>query len=96
MLKALTLRGPVASLSWGCSEAADLRSWVVRKHERGAWTLRARVERVDTYRLAQVPLLFTAPRAVKPVGLWCFPVVPKTVKVQGRALTATLGPPEGR
>jgi hypothetical protein len=58
--------------------------------------LSARVERVDTYRLRQLPLIFQAPRLAKPAGLWCFPVLPQTLEVQGATLTARLGPPEGR
>jgi hypothetical protein len=40
--------------------------------------------------------MFTAPRPQKPAGLWYFPVVPNTLQITGEALTATLGPPEGR
>lgn len=94
MFESLTLRGPRGALLWGADSAATLGAWVVVRKKR-AWSLRATVERVDTYRIKQVPLLFQAHRAHKPIGHWVFPIVPKTVVVNGRSLTATLGPPEG-
>lgn len=94
MFKKLTLRGPCGSLLWGADEAAILGAWVVLRRER-AWSLRATVERVDTYRVTQVPLRFAAPRVMRPFGHWTFEVVPNTVRLNGRAITATLAPPEG-
>ena len=84
------------SLLWGAGAAAVLPRWALARDDQGVWTLSAAVERVDRFRLRQVPLLFVAPDAVKPVGHWCFPVLPQTVQVDGATLTAKLGPPEGR
>ena len=96
MFRTLTLRGTRGSLLWGAGEAAQLPRWALARDEAGAWTLSAAVERVDRFRLRQVPLLFQAPRTAKPAGLWCFPVIPQTVQIDGPTLTAKLGPPEGR
>lgn len=95
MFRKLTLRGHGGRVLWGDGTAARLPSWVVTRSDRHAWTLRGTCEAVDTYRIAQVPLVFTAPRAQAPVGWWCFPVVPQSIKVHGAAFTAALGPPEG-
>jgi hypothetical protein len=93
------LRGPVGSLLWGgdpTAVAAALGPWTAtRGKNRRAWTLYATVTTVDTYRIRQEPLLFQARQAQRPFAHWLFPVVPNTVRVQGRALVANLGPPEG-
>lgn len=92
----VTVGGQRGSLVWGAGPAAVLGRWTVARDEHFHWTLRARVESADSYRLRQLPLLFQAPRLAKPVGLWCFPVLPNTLRLEGAALTAALGPPEGR
>jgi hypothetical protein len=96
LFNSVTVGGPRGSLVWGAGEAAVLGRWSVRRDEHFRWTLSARVERADSYRLRQIPLLFQAPRVAKPAGLWCFPVLPNTLRLEGAALTAALGPPEGR
>lgn len=96
MFRTLTLTGVRGSIVWGAGEAAALARWRVARSEDHGWTLSARVDRVDQFRLRQIPLLFQAPRFAKPAGLWCFPVLPNTLQVEGEALTAKLGPPEGR
>jgi len=96
LFNTVTFGGKSGAIVWGAGEAAGLGRWSVSRDEHFHWTLSARVDRVDSYRLRQLPLLFQAPRLAKPVGLWCFPVLPKTVVVNGSALTASLGPPEGR
>ena len=92
----VTFGGQRGAIVWGAGEAAGLGRWSVARDEFFHWTLSARVERVDSFRLRQLPLIFQAPRLAKPAGLWCFPVLPKTLQVTGDSLTASLGPPEGR
>ena len=96
MFRTLVMRGQRGSILWSGSNAAVLSQWTLTKDEQNQFTLSARIDRADTFRLRQLPLLFTAPRAARPAGLWCFPVLPKTLLVQGASLTAALGPPEGR
>lgn len=96
MFRTVTLTGIRGSLVWGAADAAVLPRWALARDEQGAWTLSACVEQIDRYRVRQVPLLFQAPRTAKPAGLWCFPVVPQTLQIDGPTLTARLGPPEGR
>jgi hypothetical protein len=92
----VTLGGRQGSILWGAGDAAVLSRWSVARDEHFHWTLSARVERADAFRLRQLPLIFQAPRVAKPAGLWCFPVLPNTLRLEGTALTAALGPPEGR
>jgi hypothetical protein len=92
----VTFGGQRGTIVWGAGEAAVLGRWSVTRDAHFQWTLRAHVDRVDTLRLRQLPLVFQAPRLAKPAGLWCFPVLPKTLRLEGQALTAALGPPEGR
>ena len=94
MFKRLTVRGTAGSLVWGYADAAVLGSWVVARNEQ-AWSLRATVQTVDTLRVRQVPLIFTAPRVQPPLGRWVWPVIPNTLKIDAQTLTASLGPPEG-
>lgn len=97
LLNSVTLRGPRGSLTWAGAEAAALGAWTLsRPATAQTWTLSARVERVDSYRVKQVPLLFVTPRLRKPRGLWCFPVVPGSLTVAAGGLAATLTHPEGR
>jgi hypothetical protein len=96
MFRTIVVRGHRGAIVWGAGEAAALSSWAVARDAEARWTLSARVARSDGYRLRQVPLLFQAPRVMKPAGLWCFPVLPNTLSLNGDALTAQLGPPEGR
>jgi hypothetical protein len=92
----LTVRGHRGALLWGAGDAARVGAWSATRPERGrAWTLRASLTWSDSYRLKQLPLMFTAPRASRPAGLWCFPVIPNSVRITERALTAQLGQPEG-
>jgi len=99
VFETVRLRGPVGSLLWGddpTAVAAALGPWTAtRGRNRRAWVLRATVRAVDTYRIRQVPLLFQARQAQRPFAHWLFPVVPQSVRVQGGALVANLGPPEG-
>jgi hypothetical protein len=96
LFNSVTFGGSRGAILWGAGEAATLSRWSINRDEHFAWTLSARVARVDAFRLRQLPLIFQAPRLAKPAGLWCFPVLPKTLQVNGDALTASLGPPEGR
>ena len=96
MFRSLVLRGQQGSILWSGSDAAVLSRWTLTRDEHFKFTLSARVERSDSFRLRQLPLVFTAPRKTKPAGLWCFPILPKTLQVQGASLSAALGPPEGR
>ena len=96
LFNTVTLGGPHGAIVWGAGDAAVLGRWSVTRNEHFQWTLSAQVDRVDTLRLRQLPLIFQAPRRAKPAGLWCFPVLPKTLQVDGTTLTAQLGPPEGR
>lgn len=95
MFQTLLLRGIRGSILFGGRPAAVLGAWEARKSKFGKWTLSARVERSDSFQLRQIPLLFEAPRVSKPRGLWLFPIVPKTIRVDGPRLSADLGPPEG-
>lgn len=95
MFTRLTLRGGRGSIVFGGRPAALLGAWVAVKDKAGKWTLSARVERSDAFQLRQIPLMFEAPRVSRPRGLWLFPVVPKTIRVDGSRLSADLGPPEG-
>jgi hypothetical protein len=88
--------GQGGAILWGDGEAAALARWTIVRDESYRFTLRGTISRSDRYRLRQVPLRFAAPRRQKPAGFWCFPVLPQTVVVNGDALTASLGPPEGR
>ena len=96
MFRTIVLRGQRGSILWSGSNAAVLSGWSLCRDEQCQFTLTARIERADSFRLRQLPLLFTAPRASTPKGLWCFPVLPQTLQVQGTSLSAALGPPEGR
>jgi hypothetical protein len=96
LFNTVTFGGQRGSIVWGAGDAAVLGRWSVARDVNFRWSLSARVERADSYRLRQIPLLFQAPRLAKPAGLWCFPVIPKTLQLHGTALTASLGPPEGR
>ena len=96
LFNSVTFGGQRGAIVWGAGEAAALGRWSVHRDEQFHWTLSARVDRVDSFRLRQLPLLFQAPRIAKPAGLWCFPVLPKTLQIDGTSLTAALGPPEGR
>jgi hypothetical protein len=92
----VTFGGQRGAILWGAGEAAVLGRWSVTRDATFRWTLAARVDRIDTLRLRQRPLIFQAPRRARPAGLWCFPVLPNTLRLEGTALTAALGPPEGR
>ena len=94
MFERLAVSGRAGTLVWGYADAAVLGSWVVLR-EKTTWSLRASVERIDTLRVRQVPLLFTAPRVKPPLGRWVWPVIPNTLQVANGVLTASLGPPEG-
>jgi hypothetical protein len=96
VLRTLVLPLRQGWISWGYRPAADLTGCRVSRDEARKWTLQARVAKVDTYGIAQVPLIFTAPRTSPPRGLWTFPVVPNSIRMAGTVLTAALGPPEGR
>jgi len=96
VFRTIVLRGQRGTILWSGSDAAELSRWTLCRDDQFKFTLTAHVERADSFRLRQLPLLFTAPRKTKPAGLWCFPVLPKSLQVQGAALTAALGPPEGR
>ena len=92
MFKSLTVRGATGSIVWGYRPAAILRTWAIARSEPGTpWQLTARVQSSDVVALRQLPLIFTAPRRG---GLWCWPVVPKTLTIEALVLRATLGPPE--
>lgn len=92
MFRALTLRGSRGEINSGYRLAAALSSWTItRDAESRSWSLAARIEHADSYRLLQRPLQFTAHRHVKPTGIWCFEVRELTLK--GATLTATLSPP---
>ena len=96
MLNRITVRGHRGTLLWGAGDAARLGAWVASRPERGrAWTLRASLDWHDSYRVQQLPLMFTAPRTSKPAGQWCFPVIPNSLRITERGITAQLGQPEG-
>jgi hypothetical protein len=95
VFRTLTVSGLRGSIVFGGRPAAVLGAWVARRNDRGVWTLSAVVDRVDTFQLRQIPLMFEGPRVSKPRGLWCFPVVPKSIAISGARLSADLGPPEG-
>lgn len=95
MFNRLGVRGHRGALLWGAGDAARLGEWSARRAQRGgAWSLRASVLWHDSYRLQQVPLIFTAPRTSAPRGQWCFPVIPKSLRITGASLVAQLGPPD--
>lgn len=96
MFHSMVARGRGGSILWGAGDAAVLSTWAVTRDPQFTFTLCATVERMDAFRLRQIPLLFAAQRRSKPAGLWCFPVQPKSLQITGTTLTATLGPPEGR
>ena len=96
MFNKIAVRGQRGSLLWASGDAARLGPWTATRAQRGsAWTLRASLTWHDSFRVQQLPLYFTAPRISRPAGLWCFPVIPKSLRITGAALTAKLGPPEG-
>lgn len=96
MFNRLAVRGQRGSLLWGAGDAARLGVWSATRPQRGqAWTLRASLLWHDSYRVQQLPLMFTAPRTSRPSGLWCFPVIPNSLRITGQSLVAQLGPPEG-
>jgi hypothetical protein len=88
--------GQRGALSWGYRDAAALCAWTVTRDAARQFYLRARVERIDSYGIKQIPILFTAPRTSRPRGLWVFPVIPNSIRIAGTVLTAALRPPEGR
>lgn len=96
MFRRVVARGRGGAIVWGAGPAAELSTWAVARDEHFVFSLSATVVRADRYRLRQLPLMFTAPRPQKPAGLWYFPVLPHTLQMEGAALTARLGPPEGR
>jgi hypothetical protein len=96
VFRTFVARGRRGAIVWGAGPAAELSTWAVARDREFHFSLRATVARADRFRLRQVPLMFTAPRPQKPAGLWYFPVLPNTLQVTGDALTAKLGPPEGR
>lgn len=98
MIKGVTLRGPVGSLSWGYRPVATVTRWTIsRADERAPWVLSARIATHDPFQCrrgndgSSGTLLFTAPRKG---GLWCWPVVPKSLQVTAPLLLARLGAPE--
>ena len=76
-----------ATISWAWHTAAVCRAWRVYKSKDGRWSLVATLQRADTFKLRQRPLLFNAPRAG---GFWSWPV--RAVTVTDRQITAALGP----
>jgi len=96
VFRTVVARGRGGAIVWGAGPAAELSTWAVARDAHFKFSLSARVARADSYRLRQIPLHFTAPRPQKPAGLWYFPVLPHTLQIDGAALTAQLGPPEGR
>jgi hypothetical protein len=96
MFRTITLRGPRGALTWNGGDAARLGAfWLSRREASRQWSLTATLDSVDSYRLKQVPLLFIAPRLNYPRGLWCFPVVPGSLRVERTSVSALLAPPEG-
>jgi hypothetical protein len=96
MLNKAKVWGKRGALVWGAGDAARLGAWEAIRPQRGAhWSLRASLTWHDSYRLKQIPLLFTAERRAKPAGLWCFPVIPNSIRITERGLTAQLAQPEG-
>jgi hypothetical protein len=97
VFKSFAWKGPRGSILWGrtTGEAATLGAWRVTRGEGTAWQLAATLEKVDSYRLKQVPLFFLAPRLNYPRGTCCFPVVPGTLTIDRGTLFATLQHPEG-
>jgi hypothetical protein len=96
MFRTLTLRGPRGALTWNGGDAARLGAFALsRAVDARQWTLTATLDSADSYRVKQVPLLFIAPRLNYPRGLWCFPVVPGSLRVERSSVSATLQPPEG-
>jgi hypothetical protein len=89
MFDELMMFGGDASITWAWHCAAVVTTWRVYKQPGGRWSLVATVARADPFKLRQRPLLFNAPRAG---GHWCWPV--KAVTVDGKSLTAALGPME--
>jgi hypothetical protein len=89
VFKSITLRGGTASLVWGYSTAAELRTWRIVRHT-GGWQLTATFASLNAYRARKTPIYFTAPRDK---GRWCFPVIGELI-VSGSTITAPLGPPE--
>jgi hypothetical protein len=93
------IRGARASIEWAGAPAAELRNWVAaRGEDETGWTLGARLDRADSFRLRQTPLLFVAPRLNYPRGLTVFPIVPGSLVLDRErgTLTAKLQQPEGR
>ena len=97
LLNKVTVRGRGGSIAWAGAPAAVIKTWTVaRAADSSVWDLTAAVEKVDTFRLRQQPLLFEAPRTSRPRGLWCFPVVPGSLQVTPGWITARCSQPEGR
>lgn len=86
----MEITGVTASLRWGYTSAAALGAWTLTKREDGRWSLKAAIVSLDTFRVAQRPLVFEAPHAK---GAWRWPVL--ELQAAKASLTATLGPHEG-
>ena len=87
---ALEIEGVAASLRWSYSQAAALGPWTLTKRDDGNWSLAAAIVAVDTFKVAQRPLVFEARHAK---GAWRWPVL--ELQVVNGSLSATLGPHEG-
>lgn len=84
----ITLRGTRGSLLWGYHEAATFASWRIGKGPKG-WHLAGTLARVDSFRVRQRPLLFSAPRDK---GMWAWGI--ESLDIQGLTIRASLGEPE--
>lgn len=91
MFDRVVVHGRGGALVWGYQTAVEIARWrIVRAVEtKGAWTLQARVSRVDGFIARQRPLVFTAPRVG---GVWAFPI--RDLQLGTEQLRATVGPPE--
>lgn len=82
----MTIRGELGELRWGYQVAVVLRPWLITRTESGSWALTGTVERADTFRLSQQPLVFASPNG------WRWPV--ESLQISGASLSAVLGPKE--
>jgi hypothetical protein len=76
-------------IRWHHYTAADVYAFTVHRDRQARWTVSARVQHADSFKLAQSPLAFIVPSKF---GAWRFPIRAITAH-QDDALLADLGPP---
>ncbi len=103
------IRGVVGQIKWSYYAAAAIHGYTVTRGKDTRWYLSATVVECDKFKMSQKPLMFvgtykhpcatctgekkwTCEQHARTVGQWFWPITDYELK-DGKALTATLGPP---